>query len=237
VRALGAELTTLSIADARDRGLSDEAIRALLLHDPGRRRVLAVQRVGGEAPAGDVLRATDLLLAIDGQPVTRMRDIEAALVRKQIDLRILRDGQEQTVSLTTQPVDGKGVDRVASWAGMVLHEPHREVAAQRGVEASGVYIAWLWYGSPAARYGLRPTRRIILVDDIPTPDLDALLEAVKGRADRSAVRLTMEALDGSIRVTTLKLDLHYWPTQVFEPVDGVWSRTTLGTPAEAVPTP
>jgi pro-apoptotic serine protease NMA111 len=120
---------------------------------------------------------------------------------------------------------------VVSWAGLLLHEPHYEVEAQNGFKAEGVYVAWLWYGSPASRYSLRPTRRITAVDDTPTPDLDAFLAAVKGRKDRAPVRLTMEKLDGSVAVQTLKLDLQYWPTQVLErQPDGSWKRTPVGDP-------
>ena len=103
------------------------------------------------------------------------------------------------------------------------------MGAQRGIEANGVYVAWLWYGSPASRYGIRPTRRIIAIDGQPTPDLDAFLNAVNGRADRSPVRLEMEALDGARRVHTLKLDDRFWPTQVLELKAGEWTRSgTLG---------
>ena len=101
------------------------------------------------------------------------------------------------------------------------------MAAQRGIEAKGVYIAWLWYDSPAARYGLRPTRRVVQVDDVETPTLDDFLRAVEGKRDRESVRITMESLDGSVRVATLKLDLHFWPTQVFEVEGGEWRRATL----------
>ena len=51
---------------------------------------------------------------------------------------------------------------------------------------------------------------------MPTPDLDTLLATVAERRDGDSVRLTLEALDGSPLVQTLRLDLQYWPTQVLE---------------------
>ena len=42
--------------------------------------------------------------------------------------------------------------------------------AQQGIVPEGVYIAWLWYGTPGSRYGMRPTRRITEVDGKPTAD-------------------------------------------------------------------
>ena len=54
------------------------------------------------------------------------------------------------------------------------------------------------------------------------------MEAVAGRDDRSPVRLTLEKFDGSTSVEALRLDLAYWPTQLFERVDGAWVRTEIG---------
>jgi hypothetical protein len=38
---------------------------------------------------------------------------------------------------------------------------------------------------PATRYQLLAGRRIVEVDGKPTPDLDAFIDAIKGRPDRS----------------------------------------------------
>ncbi len=228
VRAPGFEVGALDLVSARERGLSDDRIQAILTHDPERRQVLEIRRVHGDAPATSEVRQTDLLLEVNGAIVTLMSELERATRRPTIQLTVLRDGKELQVSFDTLALDGTGIDRVASWAGLLLHEPHEEVEAQQGFKAEGVYIAWLWYGSPASRYGLRPTRRVVAVDDEPTPDLDAFLEAVKGRGDREAVRVTLEKLDGSVTVQTLKLDLRYWPTQLLQRAeDGTWSRSDL----------
>jgi len=52
------------------------------------------------------------------------------------------------------------------WAGALLQDPHRAMSAQRGIEPTGVYVAFFNYGSPATRYGLWAGRRIVSVDDI-----------------------------------------------------------------------
>lgn len=233
VRSIGADLTTRPLADARERGLSDEQVRVLMEEDPEQRVAVEVHRVHGGSPAMSVLRDTDLLLAIDGEPLTSMLQVLDAEQRERLRVTVLRDGKTIDLDLDTQPLDGVGVDRVVTWAGLVLHAPHREVAAQQGTEAKGVYIAWLWYGTPGARYGLRPTRRIVQVDDTPVANLDDFLAAVQGKPDHAPVRLTMEALDGSVKVATLRIDLKYWPTQVFELEGGEWTRRTLPEPVEA----
>lgn len=223
-RTLGIELAPISLAQARDRGLSDDRVRELLARDPEGRRILEVQRVHGLSPARGLIRDTDLVVAIDGRPVTRPSEIEVLQQHEKLVFTVLRDDEELTIEVPTFVLPGHGVDRIVSWAGLVLHEPHDEVAAQQGTDAHGVYIAWLWFGTPAARYGIRPTRRIVKVDDVDTPDLDSFLAAVATRGDREPVRLTLEKLDGSEMVATLKLDLQYWPTEIIELVDGRWVR-------------
>ncbi len=120
---------------------------------------------------------------------------------------------------------GRGVERMVEWAGLLLHEPHHDALVQHAIPDAGVYIAWLWFGSPAATHGIRPTRRILEVNGLQTPDLDAFLAAVAPIADAAPVRLTLASLDGRITVDTLELDSSYWPTQVFEMRDGRWTRT------------
>jgi len=226
-RSLGAELVPITLAEARERGLSDARATALLEADPLRRKALEVLRVTGGTPAAELLRTGDLLLEVDGELVTRVGELERLSDQDQARVVVFRDGAELTLELGTAPFDGRGVDRIVGWAGLQLHESHYEVAAQQGIDPDGIYIAWLWYGSPAARYGLRPTRRIVEVDGVPTPDLDVFLAAVDDMQDRQAVRVKMVALDGRTLVKTMKLDLTYWPTLVLERDDGEWVRREL----------
>ncbi|TNE89532.1 MAG: hypothetical protein EP330_11010 [Deltaproteobacteria bacterium] len=226
---LGAELSAVSLADARDRGLEDSRARALVELDPRWRRVLEVVRVDGRAPARGHITDGDLLIGLgvdSATPIARFEDIEQLGSQCDVPLlgRVLRDGGEAEVTFTPQEVSGRGVDRIVNWAGLVLHAPHHEVGFQQGIVPEGVYVAWLWYGSPGSRYGLRPTRRITEVNGVATPDLDAFLEAISGLADGQSVRLTTTLLDGTVRVSTLRLDLEYWPTTELVATEAGWQR-------------
>ncbi len=225
VHDLGAELTPIALPDARDLGLSGaRAAQLALAHPEGKAAPLAVVRRTGGAPARELLRDGDIVLELDGEPLVRMSQLRALRDRPSARLLVLREGQELELEVPTVALDGQGVDRVVSWAGLVLHAPHPEVAQQRGIDPSGVYIAWLWDGSPASRYGLRPTWRIIEIDDTPVNDVDALLAAVAGAAEREPVRLKLEALDGKVSVSTVTPDLRYWPTLVMEYTPSGWTR-------------
>lgn len=226
-RSIGAELRPLSLADARNRGLSEEAARRLEDHDPTRRRVLSVARLAADVEAARLLREGDLLLAIDGRPVTRVREVELAVRKEWVEVALLRDGRELSVRLPTQVLPGRGTERAIMWAGVLLQAPHRDVSTQRGIPPEGVYVAWYFRGSPAERYGLGATNRIMAVDGRPTPDLDRFLEAVAARPDRGSLRLQTMDLEGKVDVITLKLDLEYWPTWELRRTPGGWVRTQL----------
>ncbi len=227
VYGLGAELVPITLAEARDRGLDERWARRLEAHDD-RRQVLTVVRVAAGSPASEVLRSGDMVVALGGEAVTRASEIERHLqFLPFVRLTVARGSAVRQVTLTGWAMPGDGVNHIASWAGMLLHDPHLEVATQRGLAPVGVYVTWYWYGSPAHRYGVRATRRILEVNGQPTPDLDTFLASVAAMSDREAVRLKTVGLDGTERMETLKLDLRYWPTWEARREDGVWSREEL----------
>ena len=101
------------------------------------------------------------------------------------------------------------------------------MSVQRGIPPVGVYVAYFAYGSPATRYGLYPGRRIVEVDGVPTPDLDAFLKVVTGRPDRASVRLKTITWNNAPEVITLKLDKHYWPAYELTRTASGWVRHAL----------
>jgi S1-C subfamily serine protease len=226
-RSLDVELEPLTLSEARQRGLRPDEARLLERHDPRGRQVLAVRSVTAGGPSEGRLVPGDLLLSIDGRRVTRFHEVEQASRREQVDLRVLRDGEEVDVEVPTVLLDGDGTNRALLWAGALLQRPPRALARQQQHPREGVYVARYWFGSPANRYGIPGSTRILEVDGSPTPDLDAFLAAVADKPDRGSVRLKMADLDGRVSVITLKLDLEYWPTfELRRDADG-WSRRRL----------
>ncbi|MEP7314916.1 MAG: hypothetical protein ABI859_20215, partial [Pseudomonadota bacterium] len=187
-----------------------------------------ITRLTGGSPASKLLQQGDLLLAVAGKPVTRFREVERAVGSlATVPVTVWRGDNEVSVSVPTATLPGTDIDRIVMWAGATLQAPHRAMSAQRGITPEGVYVAYFAYGSPATRYRLFPGRRIVEVDGQPTPDLDAFLKVVAGRADRSSLRLRTITWNNSPEVITLKLDRHYWPTyEILRGPDG-WNRRNL----------
>jgi pro-apoptotic serine protease NMA111 len=228
LHSLEVEFAVRSIASAREFGLSDEWTNKLAQHGVSRRQALAVERIVGGSPAAKVLQQGDLVLAIDGEIVSRFREVERAVGDKErVAVTVWRGHAEQTINVDTVELPGTDLDRLVLWGGATLQAPHRAMSAQRGIPPVGVYVGYFSYGSPATRYGLFPGRRIVEVDGIPTPDLDAFLGVVTGRPDRSSLRLRTITWNNAPEVITLKLDKHYWPAYELTRTPAGWKRHAL----------
>jgi S1-C subfamily serine protease len=230
--SLGLEFEPLTLADARDRGLSDRRARKLEKRDPEGRRVLSVVRRSVGMPGEELFRPGDLILSLDGDPVTRTRDLRPASRAGRFVIEVLRDGEVQSIEVEPRAMSGRGTTRAVLWAGALLQAPHPALALQYGIPPEGVYVSRHWYGSPSTRYQLEATTRIVEVDGHPVRDLDEFLAAVAGKGDRDAVRLEIVDLDGKPTVITLKVDLEYWPTYELRQSNGVWERVGI---VEAAP--
>ena len=223
-----AEWDVDSLANARKLGLPDSWVRRFEDHNQQRRQVLSIDRLVAGTPAASVLEPGDLLLAIDGKVVNRFREVERAVQKPEVTVTVWRDGAEKTLQMQTVPLNGRDIDRVLIWAGATLQAPHRALAVQRGIGPDGVFVSFFFYGSPATHYGLYAGRRITEVDGQPTPDLDAFIKVVRGKADRASLRLKTVSWNGQTDVITLKLDKHYWPAyELDRQSDGSWTRTAL----------
>ena len=232
---LGVELGLVTLAEARNHGLSAAAAAVLEAHDPARRQVLSVARSSTLAPAW---RAGDLVLAADPEtsadlgaeastPVTTIRALERAAAAGRLRVTVLRDGAEQTIHVAATPHRGCGTERVIHWAGALLQAPHHAARIQRNLPADGAYVSLYWYGSPVSRSRLRASRRIVAVDGKPTPDLDAFLAAVADKPNHASVRLKTVDLDDKVELVTLRLDLDYFPTYELRHTATGWVRRDL----------
>jgi len=228
LHSLEVELVGQPLASARDLGLSEDWLKRLEQHSATQRQALTAVRMVGGSPAASILQQGDILLSIDGNIVTRFREVERAVADKSsVEVTVWRGSSAQTLTVPTAELPGTDINRVVQWAGATLQAPHRAMSTQRGIPPVGVYVAYFSYGSPATRYGLYPGRRIVEVDGTPTPDLDAFLAAVTGRADRSSVRLKTITWNNAPEVITLKLDRHYWPAYELTRTASGWERKSL----------
>lgn len=226
--SLEMELAYSPLFAARKLGLDDLWLERLEKHNPNGRRALTVTRLVAGSPASKVLRNGDIVLAIDDRLVTTFREFEHAAQSPRVKVTVWRGGKAQDIDIETVALSGDGIGHAVMWAGALLQDPHRAMSAQRGIEPSGVYVAFFNYGSPATRYGLWAGRRIVAVDEVETPDLESFVKVVAGKEDRASVRLKTVTWNGSIEVITLKLDNQYWPAYEIRRAGDGWRRSSIG---------
>jgi len=226
--SLEAEFVYAPLFAARNMGVEEEWIAKLEQNNPVYRRALSVTRIVAGTPTAKLLRNGDMVLAVDGNVVTSFRALEKAVQKPEVVVTVWRAGEALEIETETTVLDGRGIDRAVSWAGALLQDPHRAMAAQRGVDQKGVYVAFFSYGSPATRYGLWAGRRVVEVDETPTPDLQTFVETVSGKQDKTSVRLKTVTWNGAVEVITLKLDNQYWPAYEIRRTDDGWKRSTIG---------
>jgi S1-C subfamily serine protease len=226
--SLEAEFVYAPLFAARKMGVDETWIARLEENNPLRRRALKITRLVADTAAASLLKNGDMLLAIDSNVVTSYRALERAVQKPEVVVTIWRNGEIKNLTIETAALSGRGIERAVVWAGALLQNPHRAIAAQRGVDTSGVYIAYFSYGSPSTRYGLWAGRRVIEVNETPTPNLQAFVDLVKDIKNRESVRVKTVSWNGTAEVITLKLDTQYWPAyEIRRDADG-WRRVDFG---------
>ncbi|MDQ1363558.1 MAG: pro-apoptotic serine protease [Pseudomonadota bacterium] len=210
--SLEAELSALSITQARKLGLNDEWMKKFQ-NKNDKRQVIAVSRRVAGSDAEQKLQEGDLIIAVDGKTVHSFREVELACQKPQVKLTIMRAAHELVLDVATAELGGRGTDHIVQWAGALIQNPHREISAQRGTATQGVYVSFSWFGSPANRYNLQAVTRIIRMNDEPVRDLTDFIQRVKALRDSEYVRLNVRDLFDRESVITLKQNNHYWPAR------------------------
>ena len=221
IKSLEVELATLSIAQARKLGLSDEWTDRLQTRD-AKRRVLAVSRRVAGSDAAEKLREGDLILAIDGEVVRRYRDVEKLSRKDEVSVSINRLGEEMDVKVKTRSMDGSGAQSIMQWAGALIQPPHRELSLQRGIEPRGVYVSFVFNGSPANRSNLSALLRIVGFNGEPVDNMQQFKALTRKYKNSKFVQLKVLDLINRESVISLKQDLYYWPEREIIKKDGDW---------------
>ena len=125
-----------------------------------------ITRVIADSPAEDAgLRRGDVIVRVDGEPVTSAEDFRARVRAREVgvrmELELARDGVRDFVSL--EPVElsraGVGLARLTvptmEWAGCLVAESAEELRSHFGLaEMRGLVVARVDADTPAAKLGL-----------------------------------------------------------------------------------
>jgi regulator of sigma E protease len=139
----------------------------------------AVGKVAESSPAATAgLRTGDTIVAVDGRPVAYWEDLDRAVAQssgRPLELRVRRDGTEQTVTVTP---------RLRTMPDPIFREPREVWDLGAGPQLLPA-ITSVGPGSPAERAGLRPGDVVVSVAGQRLYTHEDLLEAIRARAGQS----------------------------------------------------
>lgn len=212
IHSLEVELAPISIASARNFGLSDKWMDELQ-DQQDKPQVLKISKLTAGSDAYQKLQVGDILLAIDEEVVGNFVDFHRSITKPEVTVTIWRDGKAENFVIKTKMLSNSDTEEIFLWSGALIQKPHRALAHQYGIEQNGVYVSWYWYGSPANRYKLQPLHRIIEFEGEAVTDLEQFIKLTQKHQLKNYVRIRLLDLIGRESFITLKQDRHYWPTE------------------------
>lgn len=216
VNIVDAGFGSISILNARIRGVPEEWIKLMEKESMNRLQFMTVTRVS--CTSSDIkLTAGDVILSVNDKLVTEMDQLSGVVssmdaidASPTLKFKIVRNGKVLNVDIKTLHVNE--TDCIVIFAGCILQEPHHAVRQAMTDIPKGVYCTFRGESSPAIQYGVAATNFITHVNEIETPTLDAFLEVVKKIPDNSYCKMRLMTFDNVPFAISLKTNYHYFPT-------------------------
>jgi pro-apoptotic serine protease NMA111 len=183
----------------------------------------------------------DVLLEINGNSVGRIRDVKEFEKHDEVEVVVLRDGQEMRVKVGCQLCQDETIQRLVSWCGANFHETQPMALEQATLEffntlkreglgdpLKKVYVGGQQWGSPADD-NIRSETWLLEVDGKKVESLDDLLDVLlkleKGEEDY--VRVKTLGPKGDTRINSVKPCPTFFPAWILEKKEDKWIRTEI----------
>mgnify|MGYP000120060430 FL=1 len=200
-----------------------EAPQSLVQNEELPQGSAVVSQVENDTPAEEAgLQAGDIITAIDGTPLNNYLQLgnQIASMRPgdEVELRINRDGESQTLTVTlgsrtnmASAGSGNGngpssQDAMEEQLGLQLQDVTPEIAQRLGLRRDeGVLITGVDQSNPMIRdSGLQPRQIIFEMAGQEIADMEAFLDAYSRVSPGEAFRLAVRNPDGFVFVTSLR---------------------------------
>ncbi|MCA9715516.1 MAG: trypsin-like peptidase domain-containing protein [Myxococcales bacterium] len=186
--------------ELRRLGLTAEREAAARARDPGGTGLLVVAKILPGGPADQRLELGDVLININGQPLTHFVALEELLderVGETLTIELDRGGTARTVELRVADLHAITPRSYLSVGGAILHDLSYQRARAHDVPLRGVYVAntgYLFTGSDLERDAV-----VLEIDGQPTPDLDAMQRALEAIPQGAPVKARSYSLEAPAR--------------------------------------
>lgn len=216
VNIVDAEFGSISILNARIRGVPEEWIDKMEKESQTRLQFMTVSRVSYTTDE-EKLQTGDVILSVNEKMVTEMDDLDGVTTSSKsitntplLKFKVVRDGE--VINLNIATVNIQETDRLIIFAGCIIQAPHHAVHQAMTEMPKGVYCVFRGESSPAIQYGISSTNFITHVNELETPDMDSFLVAVKQIPDNSYCKIRLMTYDNVPFAISLKTNYHYFPT-------------------------
>lgn len=226
--------------ELRRLGLPPAAESAARRAAPTRTGMLVVTEVQPGADAYGQLAVGDVLVSIDGRPMSDFDALDALLDDKvggEVELSVVRGGGTRKLVLPVQDLHAVTPDEYLEIGDGVLHTLSWQMARHMNVAIEGVYVAnpGYMFGSAGIPRGAVLTE----LDGKPLIDLDDALDVFSklGHGQRATLRyFTMED-SRTLQLTSLRIDRAWFPARhcVRDDAIGLWPCAPIVAGPDASP--
>ncbi|KAJ3197356.1 hypothetical protein HK101_004232 [Irineochytrium annulatum] len=236
--------------EVRRLGLKESTEAIIRATIPDEIGMLVCETVVPQGPASEFLEEGDVLISINGVVVTKFVPMEETWddrcgvillhlckvtpnsVGRQVTLKVERGGEPLEFQMTVQDLHSITPDRYLQVGGAKVNNLSYQLARQFCVPVTGVYVS-----EPSGMFRLDGSDHgwiISSIDNHPTDNLDAFIEAVKRLPDRERIPITYYSIADvhTTNVAIVSVERHWTSFRLAVRNDktGLWDFTDLGPP-------
>ncbi|KAJ3104917.1 hypothetical protein HDU97_008775 [Phlyctochytrium planicorne] len=221
--------------EVRRLGLRESTEEMVRKWSPNEIGMLVAETVVPNGPAFGFLEEGDVLVSVNDKIVSKFVALEEEIdysVGCKVKLHVERGGQPIIFEIEVHDLHSITPDRYVMIGGAKVNNLSYQLARTFCVPVSGVYVA-----DPAGMFRLDGVDQgwiIDSIDNFPTPNIDAFIEAIRRLHDRDRVPVTYYSIVDvhTKNVAIVVIDRHWtsFRMAIRNDVTGIWDFTDLGEP-------
>ncbi|RUP06139.1 trypsin-like cysteine/serine peptidase domain-containing protein [Jimgerdemannia flammicorona] len=243
---LQTEFEYLPYDEVRRLGLKSSFEEKVRRKFPDENGMLVVRSLLPRGPADGLLVPGDIVIAVNGDMVTNFIHLFSVLddsVDKTISITISRGKKLHELQLVVQDLHSITPNRFVEIGGGIVNELSYQLAKGYSQPVGGVYVATSGHMLASASAWRKSV--IVSVNNIPTPNLDAFIEAMKTLPDGARVPIRFYSLTKAYKekVMIMHVDRHWHKFRVavrdarsridcltIKDISGLWNFTDMPPP-------
>ncbi|KAL1915204.1 uncharacterized protein VTP21DRAFT_7480 [Calcarisporiella thermophila] len=232
---LQTEFEYMSYDELRKLGLRAEVEEEVRARFPDENGLLVVRSLLPRGPADNVLVPGDIIVKLQGEMIANFNQLFAVvdnMVGEEIEFMVCRGKSLLNVRLRVQDLHSITPDRFVEVGGGIVHELSYQIARTYQLPVGGPYVATSGHMLASASAWRKSV--IVSVNSIPTPNLDAFIEAIKTLPDGARVPIRFFSLSKTYKekVMIMHVDRHWhsFRVAVRDDTTGLWHFTEMPPP-------